>query len=299
MNNIQTAASSPLVTAIITTHNRCNLLKQAIKSVFNQTYKFIECIVVDDASEDMTEDYCRNLSGIIYIRIPKCESKGGNHARNIGISNATGDLIAFLDDDDMWLPSKIEKQVSIILHDKQVGLVHCGRIIRKTSESGQETVFSLPKRKSRGDMHISILSRIYFLTSEILVKKELLLDVGNFDETIKFWQEYELAIRLCQITQVDYVNECLIIYTASSLDTNRLTNKYYEWLSSVRKIEEKHKDLYKELPLIHKIKHRIRIFSESCGRIIATNDPELIKRNSYRLFIYRYFITPAKKYLHA
>ena len=80
--------SNELVSAIITTHNRVELLKRAIDSVFSQTYKTVECIVVDDASEDGTREYCETQKNIKYIIISKEESKGGNYARNLGVKNA-------------------------------------------------------------------------------------------------------------------------------------------------------------------------------------------------------------------
>ena len=100
-----------LVSAIITTHNRKDLLKRAIDSVFAQTYPNIELIVVDDASNDGTSEMCDD-NRINYIFIPKLESHGGNYARNLGIKASKGEYCAFLDDDDYWLPTKIEKQVA-------------------------------------------------------------------------------------------------------------------------------------------------------------------------------------------
>ena len=89
-----------LVSAIITTHNRLDLLPRAIDSVLSQSYKNIECVVVDDASTDETQNYCLNRSDIVYVRIEKEDSKGGNFARNQGILAAKGEILAFLDDDD-------------------------------------------------------------------------------------------------------------------------------------------------------------------------------------------------------
>lgn len=83
-----------LVSAIITTHNRKSLLAKAINSVLTQTYSKIELIVVDDASDDGTDLMCLSLP-LKYIYIPKEESCGGNHARNIGIMNAMGYYVAF------------------------------------------------------------------------------------------------------------------------------------------------------------------------------------------------------------
>lgn len=113
-----------LVSAIITTHNRLELLKRAIESVKKQTYSNIECIVVSDGSSDGTDDYCRTIEGIVFISIPKDESRGGNHARNVGIDASHGEYVAFLDDDDYWLPEKIEKQV-YFLTTYNDGLVSC------------------------------------------------------------------------------------------------------------------------------------------------------------------------------
>lgn len=83
------------VSAIITTHNREGLLKRAIESVLNQTYKNLECIVVDDNSTDNTREVC-NQFPVNYIYIPKEETRGGNYARNLGIKAASGDYCAFL-----------------------------------------------------------------------------------------------------------------------------------------------------------------------------------------------------------
>lgn len=106
-----------LVTAIITTHNRLELLKRAIESVMTQSYPNIELIIVDDHSTDGTDEYCKQLSisthNITYINIPREQSKGGNYARNLGIKNSHGVYIAFLDDDDIWLPEKINLQVQL------------------------------------------------------------------------------------------------------------------------------------------------------------------------------------------
>lgn len=285
----------PLVSAIITTHNRKDLLKLAVESVFVQTYKNIECIVVDDASTDGTSDYCNSLKNIVYIPILKKDSKGGNYARNIGIKNAHGELIAFLDDDDEWFPEKIEKQVALFRDNPNVGFVYCGRIIEKVTPTETNVTKDYPRIAAKGDMHKKILSRICCVTSEILVKKDLLTKVGCFDESLRFWQEYELTIRLFQITKVDYVNECLVKYRVSAADSQRLSNKFDGWLEAVRKVESKHKDLYESLPLCYRFLHKMRIFSEGTIRIISSNNLELLKRHRLRVIAYYATIYPMKK----
>ena len=237
-----------LVSAIITTHNRKDLLKRAIDSVFLQNYSNIELIVVDDASDDGTSGVC-NDKRIKYIFIPKSESHGGNYARNLGIKASQGEYCAFLDDDDYWLPEKIEKQVELI-EKMNCGLVYCGRRKEILKDSGVVFQELLPHSSCCGVLKRKILSTIVTTTSCILAKRQALVDVGMFDEDLFFWQEYELTIRLAQRTPFYYVNEPLTIYRVDTRDTQRLTNKYYEWKKAVKYIHDKHADLYRQLNFI-------------------------------------------------
>lgn len=237
-----------LVSAIITTHNRLSLLPRAIESVLTQTYLNIECIVVSDASTDGTVEYCSNRSDIRFIYIPKNESRGGNHARNLGVLAAKGEYVAFLDDDDYWLPTKIEKQVFLI-EEKKCDLVYCGlrlEIIQK--DGNNKFVDWLPLVEGQGDLSVKILARIYLMTSGIMVRKSLFDKVGLFDENIRYWQEYELSIRMAQKTPFYAVDECLYVYRMDEADPNRLTNKYDTWKDSTQYIRHKHRNLYKKAP---------------------------------------------------
>ena len=237
-----------MVSAIITTHNRKELLKRAIESVLSQTFKDMECIVVDDASTDGTRELCKSYP-IQYIYIPKEESKGGNYARNLGIKASSGNYCAFLDDDDYWFPEKIEKQVALI-EEKQCELVYCGR--KSEYIYPNSTIYKdiLPDSRLCGDMHKLILLHICCTTSTILVLRKALIDVNFFDESLKFWQEYELTIRLAQRQPFYFVNEALCVYRVNINDTNRLTNKYFEWRKAVKYI---HKMSDKEIHFVSSI----------------------------------------------
>ena len=127
--------NNELVSVIILTHNRLHLLKRAIDSVLSQSYDNIECIVVDNDSSDGTEDYCCGLEGIRYIHSTPSFGNGCNQARNLAISISNGEWCAFLDDDDCWMPNKIERQLEIAL-EKKCDVVYCGikyEIIDKTT----------------------------------------------------------------------------------------------------------------------------------------------------------------------
>ncbi len=243
---------SILVSAVITTHNRVDLLRRAIESVLNQSFVDIECIVVDDASIDSTKEYCESLP-ITYIRISPEESKGGNYARNQGILAAKGNYVAFLDDDDFWHANKIEEQMSLV-REKNAKVVYCGERLEFVDSEGVRYEDLLPVKWMNGDIRRKILYNICTTTSCLLVEKKLLEDVGLFDESISFWQEYELSIRLAQKAEFYSVNSPLITYRINKRDPLRLTNKFFKWKDSVKKIKDKHKDLFSTLTFPERVK---------------------------------------------
>lgn len=232
-----------LVSAIITTHNRQDLLIRAVESVLNQTYPFIELLVVDDASDEKADELLKDFN-LQYIYIPKEESKGGNHARNIGILSAKGKYVAFLDDDDYWLPTKIEKQVALI-EEKKCGIVYCGRIKEKHQDGNIST--SVDIKNMEGDIRKEVLQLVPTTSSSMLINKELLIKRGMFDENLAFWQDYELLIRLSKYTPFYRVPEALTVYLVDIKDKNRISNKYFGWKKAVKYVKKKHHDLYKQL----------------------------------------------------
>lgn len=271
-----------LVSVIITTHNRQELLSRAIESVLLQSYQNIECIVVDDASEDGTKEYCESIESINYVRISKDESKGGNYARNLGIKNALGEYIAFLDDDDYWLPEKIEKQINLLI-EKQCSLVFCGRKLEYVKKNAE--IFyrdDLPNSKYKGDLSTEILMSICTTTSAIFVKRDMLFEVGLFDENLKFWQEYELSIRLAQKTFFYFVNEPLVVYRVDLNDSQRLTNKFYAWMEAVDYIKGKHHKLYNRLTFFQRVRCKRLISNDAVVR--CKNSGMLCRSVFYRIF---------------
>ena len=258
--------SQVIVSAVILTHNRKQLVLRAIDSVLNQSFMNIECIVVDDASDDGTKEELSIRKDIIYIYIPKEESQGGNYARNVGINAAKGKYVAMLDDDDYWLPTKIEKQVALI-EEKDCGLVYCGMRPEYVHSDGSVTYVDWPPlEEGQGDLSTKILSRIYLITSGIMVSRNLLEKVGGFDVKVRYWQEYELSIRLAQLTKFYAVNECLYVYRIDEQDKNKLTNKFDAWKASAHYIHKKHRALYKKISLAAKI-DACRLYNgEACSR---------------------------------
>lgn len=256
----------PLVSAIITTHDRKELAEKAIYSVVHQTYDNMELIVVDDKSVKENSDYIKTIAekeGFQYIYIPEAESKGGNHARNVGIANSKGEYIAFLDDDDEWMPEKIEKQVQFLQEHADYGVVSCLRIKEFDFEKqAQET----DRYKIEGDIHETIFTSIPYLTSTIMIRRALLDEIGRFDEQLRYWQEYDLAIRYAQLTKTAYIHEPLCLYRIIHKDKKRLSNNLQGWEESVEYIENKYKDLISGLPAELQKGHKLLIAKDGQTR---------------------------------
>jgi glycosyltransferase involved in cell wall biosynthesis len=266
-----------LVSAIITTHNRLPLLKKAIKSAQLQTYPEMEIIVVDDASDDETSGYMQSLVNcdLKYIRIEKKDSRGGNYARNIGIKNSAGYYIAFLDDDDEWLPDKISIQVSLIEHYTDVYIVYCGTLIEYNSNSNYRDI-ELPTIVLPTDCRKQILyDSLFCRTSCILMYRTLATKLNGFDESVKAWQEYEFLIRACSYSKIASVNKPLVIYRFSVLDIgSQISSKFDVWIRSVVYILHKHELAFKyQLNDGEKLICNKRILYESYIRSKMSNSP--------------------------
>lgn len=242
------------VSAVILTRDRLPLLKRAVRSVLGQTMVPAEIIIVDNGSSDGTREWCESLEGVRYIHLPgpTGESTMANHARNVGIRAATSEYVAFLDDDDCWLPRKIEAQMSFV---KKTGAraVFCGRRVETLEPEG--TRFSeIPADPTlTGDVSRKCMYRVICLTSELLAEKSLLEEAGLFDERLNFWQEIELTMRLAQLTPFYAVTAPMIMYRVDKTDRVQRSNIFRGWIRDVRYIYKKHRALVKRLSLREKL----------------------------------------------
>jgi glycosyltransferase involved in cell wall biosynthesis len=201
----------PKVSVIVPTFNRAECLSTAITSILNQTFTDLEIIVVDDASQDHTPDILRTFSAncIKYIRHER--NKGGSAARNTGIVNASSDYIAFLDDDDEWLPDKLRKQVEVLDRSSaDIGAVYTGFVIIERS-TGRTIREIIPTKKGNLAQEL-FMSNCIGGTSLVVVRKRCFTEVGVFDENLPCFQDYDLWLRIAQKFEFDYIQEPLMKY---------------------------------------------------------------------------------------
>ena len=237
--------NNDLISIVIPTHNRIDLLPRALRSALNQTYTNIEVIVVSDGSEDgtdaMMEAFENQDSRVKYIAYHP--GRGGNHARNVGIENAHGKYIAFLDDDDEWYPDKLQKQYGLFTSNPKVGLVCTG--IRSIHESQSFTTPFIPPAMPDSSKQI-LLRNCIGSTTTVMVRKDVLSKSGNFDEQLGALQDYDLWVRICQMCEVAVVKEPLVDYYNydNSNQISRYTDKYEK---AVDYLNAKYADLINRL----------------------------------------------------
>lgn len=255
-----------MISVIIPTKNRKQLLKKAIQSVLMQTYRDFECIIVDDGSTDGTEEAVREFqdSRLRYLRIEEKDSRGGNYARNQGIKNTTGEYVAFVDDDDEWLPDKLRLQKDYLDKNPDVGMVYCPFYKYYVEDNRRQKI--VPNLSCRGDCSKRIFTHIPCVSVTMMVRRDILEKVGYFDENLRFWQEYDLCIRICQITKIGYVNKYLAVFRCDKKDKNRLTNNLYDWFDAVKYINRKYAKLIHDLPNGTQKARKIMIYRDAVLR---------------------------------
>lgn len=238
----------PLISCIIPTFNRSQKLENAVRSILNQTYRNIEILVIDDQSVDNTKQVVSNLSGkdkrIKYLYNPE---KGSNQARNWGIKNAQGQFIALLDDDDIWIETKLEEQYGKFVSNPDAGLVFCtfarSKNNGKTQKKHPSFFFSNNPEKIRN----KLLKHNFITTSAILVKKEVFDNIGDFDTNFSSFQDWELLTRIALKYPLVYLKELLVLQYESPDSITR--NKKGRLLSNIKHLKKFYKE-YQAKPKI-------------------------------------------------
>jgi glycosyltransferase involved in cell wall biosynthesis len=193
----------PQVSAIIPTYNRKRYVQLAIDSALTQTYPNLEVIVVDDGSTDGTE---AALAGYAEkIRYIKQENQGESVARNVGIYASQGEYIALLDSDDLWKPDKVERQLEFLQNNPDIGLVSCH--VGVINEHGT-VVTGGPVHPEQKSDRVSLENLVLdspVHASTILLHRQSLDDVGVFDTTIRYGEDWDLCLRLASKYQIGFI----------------------------------------------------------------------------------------------
>jgi len=198
--------NNPLISVIIPTYNRAWTLAVSIDSVLVQDYKNIELIVIDDGSTDNTPNLLDTYSG--RLKQIRQANAGVSAARNRGIAEATGDFLAFLDSDDTWLPRKIGRQIDFFIRRPETLICQTQEIWIRNNVRVNPRKYH---KKLSGMIFEPSLDLCLVSPSAVMIKKELLNEIGCFDESLPACEDYDLWLRASCRYPVYLVDDPLVI----------------------------------------------------------------------------------------
>jgi glycosyltransferase involved in cell wall biosynthesis len=211
----------PQVSVVMPTFNRAKELPRSIRSVLSQTFNDLELIIVDDASSDNTEEVISSFNDE-RIRYKKLLiNVGGAEARNVGISMAQAEIVAFQDSDDEWTCAKLEKALAEFESDKAIGAIFSKFI--QIWEGGCRLMPEGKHKFQPNDAYKSLLWQNHVDTPTLVVKKRYLDEVLGFTPTMPRYQDWDLALKLARVTTIKYLYEpTLLSYvTEGSITQNK------------------------------------------------------------------------------
>lgn len=223
---------SDAISVVIPTYNRAHLIKESLQSVLAQTLQPYEIIVVDDFSTDHTEDVVNSLNSPLIKYVKNNRKKGANGARNTGILMAQGEYIAFHDSDDLWMPTKLEKQYDLMKRDRNIDLCFCS-LETKNKFGGTRYI---PNKKIKSTDISALIKKSSFISTQTIFVKSDKAQKILFDEDIYRLQDWEFLLRfqgniihLNQSLVVQKINNSSITKTVKVLPSYELIfNKFPE-----------------------------------------------------------------------
>ena len=230
-----------LFSIVIPSYNRPDLLARLLESISYQTTRDFEVFVVDDASLDK-ESYERIVEKfshyipVHYLRNDK--NRGAQYSRNRGIAESTGKLIAFVDDDDEWLPEKLERQAAIFkAGSERLGLVYSWA--DAVGENG--TVLHQYRAVHRGDTLAELLDTCFIPSPTVVIPRLTIQNVGEFDESLPSCQDWDMWVRIIEAGyDIDVAKEVLALHhkhgRASIGTSNRSLDGFFQFYTKHRKL---------------------------------------------------------------
>lgn len=211
--------SKPVISVIIPTYNSAQYIVKTLESVFAQTYKDYEVIVVDDSSTDNTKDVLTPYMG--RIKYIYKQNGGPASARNTGIKAASGSYVAFLDSDDIWMPEKLGEQAELVINDDELALVFSNRI--DFDENDIERNREIAKKFIADDMRLNIWWDNPVTTSSVLMKRACFNEIGVFDEAkdVEGSEDCDMWLRVACKYRIGYLPKVLVRHRVRNSGHNR------------------------------------------------------------------------------
>jgi glycosyltransferase involved in cell wall biosynthesis len=222
----------PAVSVVVATRNYGRYLAGALRSVLEQTWRDFEVRVIDDGSTDDTPAVVRPFLADPRVHYHRTDGLGQSRAKNLGIQLACAPLVAFLDGDDEWLPTKLERQLPHFA-DPAVGVVYARRTLMDHAGRDLPTP---PTRLARGRLYDTLLVQNPVCFSSVVVRRSVFEAVGLFDPALPLAIDYDLWLRVARHFEFDHVDEPLVRYrTGHGNLSSRITERVTAVLGILRR----------------------------------------------------------------
>jgi glycosyltransferase involved in cell wall biosynthesis len=222
----------PRVSVIIPSYNTATYLQAALDSVLTQTFDDWEVVLCDDGSTDNTRSLVEAALPAFHgrLRYVYQTNKGLPAARNTAIRNSSGEFLALLDADDVWLPHRLERGVALMDRDRSLGLIH-GHVARIDTRGEFVEYPARPPLKylSGSIAHNIYARRAHLICPTILFRKECVDTVGGFDETMRATEDRDMWFRIAEKYRVGYIDEVLANYRISPNSMSRDSDRMMKW----------------------------------------------------------------------
>lgn len=283
-----------LISVIVPTHNRDNLLLRALNSIINQSYQNFEVLVIDDIGNNSTKRVVDSLNDKRFIYIRNDIKNGATYSRNIGIKNAKGQYIAFLDDDDEWYPNKLQLQLNLFLKNTTLGVVYGKLDINIPSLN----ITYATKPQKKGFIYNELLIENYvggtiipMLNLNVISKEECFFDV-DFPAR----EEYDLWIRLAKKYQFDFVDEVLAVaYT--DFNEKRISSNIDSYEKGIELLDLKYQEEIKKLDSYTKQNRKIFQLKFLAAQAIKVNNTNIAREKYFNVLKLKFSIKNLAFYL--
>jgi glycosyltransferase involved in cell wall biosynthesis len=287
MNLIDSHAD--LISVVIPTKNRAQRLVKAVISAQQQIGVTLEILIVDDASTDNTEVVVKSLADndvrIKYFR--HHQSSGGGAARNTGIENSTGDLVAFLDDDDEWHSNKLKVQLELLKSQPSAVAASCSFLLNKSGQNNQLITITSPSDRQQ-------LLRSSHLggASVCLAWRKALIDIGCLDPSLRSCQDWDLWLKLHKQGSIVVSQEPLVNYYVHEEDriTGNLGNEYQGRKKIFLRYRKEMNSETRKHTLAILMFYRVVVYDQSLWRRLKTIFDLILRNKNLESikFIYRF-----------
>lgn len=221
----------PRVSVLLTCYNHLAYLPACVDGLRAQTYTDFEVIALDDGSTDGTRDWLARQSLDLPFTTVFNEKNLGTYATlNVGLAQATGEFIAVLNDDDLWAPEKLERQVALLDTHPRVGLVHTdGAFIDGHGDkmAGSPLGFSFPRTET-GDVLLALIDANKIIASAALVRRQCFDELGGFNDAYFGSGDWEMWYRIAEKWDIGYVDEPLTFYRVHGANASHRLDRIWK-----------------------------------------------------------------------